>query len=101
MRECPICQAPEGQPCRDKYTGQPFTSPVTHRARYAPAPQPSPNDHQTAAPVTNGLAVWRKALADHARTLRNKRGKRPPPPVTGIIIPRQNGKSATDREAGT
>jgi hypothetical protein len=56
-----------------------------------PDPQPKPGDGFRAA--------WRKALADLHRAQRNKRGKRPPPPITGIVIPRQSGKAATAHAA--
>ena len=32
-------------------------------------------------------AEWRKALAALARTQRQRRGKRPAPPVTGVRLP--------------
>jgi hypothetical protein len=79
--------------CRKHIRRAAYTAHATAHHPQTPAPQPSPNDPQTAAPVTNAPDAWRKALADRARQLRNKRGKRPPPPITGVIIPRQSGKA--------
>jgi hypothetical protein len=33
------------------------------------------------------LAAWRKARADLHRAQRNKRGRRPEPEITGVVVP--------------
>lgn len=57
----------------------------------------------TCRPAGNGLCVpaspgdklrpWREALAAQAKARRNRRGRRPPPPVTGVrAAQRQQGE---------
>ena len=38
-------------------------------------------------PAPAGLVAWRQALAAQAKERRNRRGKRPGPPVAGVRIP--------------
>lgn len=42
------------------------------------------------------LAQWRRAIATRNRDLRNRRGKRPPKPIVGVVKPPEPAPDTTD-----